>query len=197
MAKSAHPKRTQLRILKVRRSRRSITIDYKNGDEQHTITSRDNPLPSFGKALDALPPLVCELLGLPASYVENMKSNGLTFTDGDNEQVTIIAAKSLADANSPFNIATPLRFLDLPKKEGSYTPALTDKQVDLVREVEEQAKEYVRGNRAQGQIVFEGDEEDGDESETPAPDTPGQSTLPLPEGDTGKPAKKKTRGGKR
>jgi hypothetical protein len=191
MAKSAPPKRTQLRILKVRRSRRSITIDYKNGDEQHTITSRDNPLPSFGKALDALPPLVCELLGLPASYVENMKSNGLTFTDGENEQVTIIAAKSLSDANSPFNIATPLRFLDLPKKEGSFTPALTDKQVDLVREVEEQAKEYVRGNRAQGQIVFEGEDEE-DEPETPAAD-PAQSTLPLPEGDTGKPARRAKR----
>lgn len=168
MPKKSPP--TSLTILKVRRTRKAISIHYRNGDEDHDITSRDNPLPAFGKALDALPPLVCELLALPAGYVENMKATGLTISDGSgNEQVTIVAQKSLPDSNGPFNIATPLRLMDLPEAEGSYSPPLTDKQVALVDEVIEQAKAYVLGNRAQGQIVFEDgdDDEDGDGKEEP------------------------------
>lgn len=197
MAKSAPPKKTQLRILKVRRSRKAITIHWKNGDDLHDITSRDNPLPAFLKSLDALPPLVCQIVALPEAYTENMRVNGLTFTDGENEQVTIVAAKSLSDANGPFNIATPLRFMDLPEKEGSYSPALTEKQVALIDEVVEQAKAYVLGKRAQGQLALdetqaeEGEEGEGDGKVVKL--DPAQSTLPLPEGDKGQPAKKKNR----
>src|SRR4051812_44477572 len=121
-----------IRIQKVRRTRKSIAIDYKLGDEDHSLTSHDMPLPAFLSALDALPPLVCDLLELPAGYVKDMKAGGITLTDGENQQVTIVAAKSLEDFNSPFNIATPLRFMDLPEKEGTFSPKLSDKQVALI-----------------------------------------------------------------
>jgi hypothetical protein len=190
---SRKPKATSLTILKVRRTRKAISIHYRNGDEDHELTSRDNPLPAFLKAVDALPPLVCELLHLPAGYVENMKASGLTISDGSgNEQVTIVAQKSLNDANGPFNIATPLRLMDLPEAEGSYSPPLTDKQVALVDEVIEQAKAYVLGERAQGQITFDGEDDDEEESGAGEKGDPKQGELiELPPGKTGKPAKKR------
>jgi hypothetical protein len=190
---SRKPKPTSLTILKVRRTRKAISIHYRNGDEDHELTSRDNPLPAFLKAIDALPPLVCELLHLPATYVSDMKASGLTISDGSgNEQVTIVAQKSLPDSNGPFNIATPLRLMDLPEAEGSYSPPLTDKQVALVDEVIEQAKAYVLGERAQGQIKFEGqdDEEDGEAKETKEDPKQGK-LIELPPGNMGKPAKKR------
>lgn len=159
----AAPKATPLTILKVRRTRKHVAISYRNGDEEHNLKSRDKPLPAFDRAIEALGPLVCSLLHLPAGYVEGMRPVGVTITDANgNEQVCIVAAKSLDDANGPFNIATPLRLMDLPEAEGSYSPPLAAAQVGLIDEVVEQAKAYILGDRAQGQIEFEDDKEDGE-----------------------------------
>lgn len=164
------PKATPLTILKVRRTRKHVVIEYRNGDEDHKLKSRDNPLPAFDNAIAALAPLVCQLIKVPATYVENMRAVGITITDGSgNEQVMVIAAKSLDDAQGPFNIATPLRLMDLPEAEGSYTPPLGADQVALIDEVVEQAKAYILGNRAQGQIEFKKDDADEDEDDATAP----------------------------
>jgi hypothetical protein len=160
------PKATPLTILKVRRTRKHVVIRYRNGNDTHNIECSDMPLPAFDNAIAALAPLVCELIKVPASYVENMRAVGLTITDGSgNEQVTIIAAKSLDDANGPLNIATPLRLMDLPEAEGSYSQPLGANQVALIDEVVEQAKAYVLGERAQGQIEFKKEDEDADDDD--------------------------------
>ncbi|MBS0328260.1 MAG: hypothetical protein JSR30_00275 [Proteobacteria bacterium] len=183
------PKPTSLRITKVRRTRKTIFIAYKNGDEEHDLTSRDNPLPAFTKALDALVAVVLSVCHFPEGYGENMTASGLTLTE--KGMVTIQAKKSLPDAAGPLNIATPLRFLEHPKEEGSYSPSLTDEQVDAISEVEEQAKAYVKGDRAQGQIKFE--EEDPDVC--PPDEVAGAETKEIEfapdDGGSGKPAKKK------
>ncbi len=161
-------KATPLTILKVRRTRKHVAISYRNGEETHDIKSRDNPLPALDHAIGALAPLVCTLIHVPQTYVENLRPIGITITDSSgNEQVTVIAQKSLDDANAPFNIATPLRLMDLPEAEGSYSPPLGADQVGLIDEVVEQAKEYIRGNRAQGQIEFKEDDADEDDDSDP------------------------------
>lgn len=182
---------SSLTILKVRRTRKHIVIGYRNGvDEYPGVKFRENPLPAFDAAIAALTPLVCELLLLPATYVENMKATGLTIADPDgNEQVCIVAQKSLPDAAGPFNIATPLRFVNAPQTEGSFTPALKAEQVALIDEVIEQAKAYVRGERAQGVIKFEGGEDDDDAGDDGAdnndPDKPSDDLLAAVPGFTG------------
>src|SRR5690242_16632496 len=101
-----------LRIIKVRRTRKRIFIDYRKGDEELTIKSRDNPLPAFLVAIDALASLVLSICHLPESYSQDLRATGFTITD--KNMVTLQATKSFEDAGSPLNIATPLRFLDLP-----------------------------------------------------------------------------------
>lgn len=176
---SATSRPTSLTILKVRRTRKHIVISYRNGDEEHpNVKYRENPMPAFDAAIGALAPLVCQLLNLPETYVENMKATGLTLTDASgNEQVTIVAQKSLQDFNGPFNIATPLRLMELPEADGSYSPPLTDAQRALVDEVVEQAKAYVLGERAQGTIKFEKEEADENHSDEALT---GQGSDPLP-----------------
>lgn len=184
---------TSLRILKVKRTRTHIFIDYQADNEERTLKSRDNPLPAFVKAFDALPPLVCQIVGLPEDYTNKMTVTGVTLCDaGGNEHVMLTAKKELPDNNRPFNIITPLRLTDQPQEEGSYSPPLSDKQVALVQELIDEAAAYIKGDRAQGQIDFQKGADDEEDDDTPEPAAGNQ--LPFPNSDTGKPKKKKRTG---
>jgi hypothetical protein len=157
-------------IKSVRLKRRAVVISYENEGEEHSVISRDIPLPSFIKAVEALAPLVLDICHLPTDYIHGLKPTGLTLVDKQETQLVLVTAqKELTDCNSPFNIATPVRFLSLPKEEGSYSPPLKDAQVALVEKVISEAKKYVKGDRAQGQLPLEpvqdtkGDGEEGPE----------------------------------
>ncbi len=178
------PAATALVIVKVRRTRRHVVIHYTNGEEDHQLKSRDNPLPELDRAIAALAPIVLNVLHLPESYgVDNFKCTGLTVSDaGGNAQVTLVAQKQLPECNGPLNLATPLRLLDEPIAEGAVGKPLNDEQAEAVQEVIEQAKAYVRGDRAQGQIPLEDDdggEDDPADNEHTAENNPDQSKLPL------------------
>lgn len=161
-----------MEIKRVRIKRRAVVIDYENEGEDHSVTSRDNPLPSFVKAVEALAPLVLDVLHLPSEYQHGLKPTGITIVEKqETELVVVTAQKELTDCNSPFNIATPLRFMAHPKEEGSYSPPLSERQVALVDAVVKEAKKYVKGDRAQGQLPLDAakdetkdasDPEDGD-----------------------------------
>lgn len=178
-----------MNILKVRRKRTSISITYENNGEQHTVTSSEAPLPAFNKAIGALKPLILKILHLPDSYggvdnTETLKPTGLTLTDSKgNRQVVLVANKELSDASGPFNIATPPRFLELPETEGTYSPALAEADVALVNEVIEEAKEYAKGNRAQGVLLTDTAKSDEEKAAAAAVDH-NQSEL-LGEGKAG------------
>lgn len=150
---SENTKPASLTIHKVRLTRRHVKINYTNNSAEIELTEKDNPLPSFKEAIEALGALVLSICHLPLTYAEGMRVSGLTLTA--KGLVTIQAVKSFEDASGPLNIATPLRFLDLPDEEGTYSPALTDAQVALVDSVLEEAKQYVLGNRAQGTLPLE------------------------------------------
>src|SRR4051812_7305054 len=106
-------------IKSVRIKRRAVVVEYENEGETHSVTSRDNPLPSFTKAVEALAPLVLDICHLPTDYIHGLKPSGITLIEKqETSMVVITAQKELTDCNSPFNIATPVRFLSVPKEEG-------------------------------------------------------------------------------
>ncbi len=145
-----------MNIHKIRLTRRHVVIDWETPEGTFGLKLKDNPLPEFRKAVEDLSSLVLEILHLPTDYGAGLIPTGITITDKqDSQLVTIVAKKELTDCNSPFNIATPLRFLDLPKEEGSYSPPLNAKQVALVEAVINEAKRYVKGERAQGQLPLD------------------------------------------
>lgn len=166
-------------VQKVRLTLSKVAIDYKTPTgESHSLECSDAPLPSFVAAIHALSALILDVLHLPSDYGEHLTPTGLTLTDKQEAKlVTITGKKDLPDAHAPFNIATPLRFLEHPETEGSYSPSLTDKQVALVEEVLEEAKKYVKGERAQGQLPLGSTDGDDEGSESDEPETPAAPLL--------------------
>jgi hypothetical protein len=160
-----------MRITKVRLKQRAVVIEYENEGETHSVTSRDVPLPSFVEAVANLSGLVLDILHFPKDYAEGLKTTGLTMVEKqETELVCIVATKELPECHSPFNIATPLRFLAHPAEEGSYSPALSSAQVAAVQAVIAQAKEYVLGRRAQGQLPLETEADEGEPDAAPEGD---------------------------
>jgi hypothetical protein len=148
-----------MEIQSVRRTRKKVTIRYRKADgEIHQLTHNEKPKPDFDLAIEALRPLIIGILGLPESYGEGLKPTGLTIA-GEDKQVCLVAIKDIPDANGVFNIATPLRFLDHPATEGTFTQPLTEEQVKLVDAVCEQAEAYLTGDRMQGVLLSDIDQE--------------------------------------
>ena len=178
-----------MEIRKVRLKRRVVLIDYENEGEHHTISSRDNPLPSFVKSVENLATLVLDLVHLPSDYIHGLSPQGITLVSRQGtELVAVVATKELNDCSSPFNITTPLRFLSVPEEEGTYSPPLKDAQVDLINEVVREAKNYVGGQRAQGQLPLGDDAPEKPTEETHEAEIP-QLNLPVPEKAPKKPRK--------
>ena len=168
-----------MQITKVRLTRSKVGITYENEKDTFTIDSKDRPLPSFFAAVKALTPIIIEVLNLPESYagtphptdlsqtVNPLRATGLTVaTKQGSRLVCFTGSKELPDSHSPFNVSTPLRFMDHPETEGSYSPALSDETAAAVDLVIAEAKRYILKERAQGELPLEEDKpKDNPESE--------------------------------
>ena len=163
-----------IEIVQVKRTRKRIEISWTQGKSKFDLAETDNPLPGFLTAMDALAPLVATICHLPPEYAkEGLRVTGVAIGEQSGARtVSLTARKDLDDASKEFVFRTPARMLAIPASEGSYTPPLADADVALVDEAIEQAKCYVRGERAQGEIVFETDEEDDYGYEPDADDLP-------------------------
>jgi len=171
----AAAKAKSIEITKSTRTKSRIVIDYTQGEGAFELDERDNPLPAFNKAFEALPALVMEICHLPETWLPNLRVIGFEMgSQGGGATVSLICRKSFDDAAKELQFKTPPRFLEHPTEPGSYTPALPEKLANLVWEAVEQSKEYVKGNRAQGQLPLgSDDDEDGDED-------PHSNVTPLP-----------------
>jgi hypothetical protein len=169
-------------IHEVRRTRRSIQIAYDKGTGHFQLDEPDNPLPSFTAAFDALFPLVAIIIDVPEEWAAlNCRVVGLKLGEqGGAKTVALIVRKGIDDAAKEFAFVTPFRLLAHPTEPGTYTPPLTNAQAALIETLIEEAKRYLLGERAQGEISFGEDDGDPDNAEpTPdAPELPGVTVEP-------------------
>lgn len=175
-----------IEITSVKRTSKRIEISWTQGEASFNLAERDNPLPQFVASLNALVPLVCTICHFSPTYAEHdLSVSGFVMGEQSGTPTILLTArKGLPDAGKEFIFRTPPRMLGIPTEEGSYTPPLCDADKALVWEAVEQAKSYVRGDRAQGQIQFEtGD--DGDDFDGGADDAGDDEadTLPLDDAD--------------
>jgi len=177
-------------IKSVKVSRTSVGIGYHTkelGDA--TLDHDDKPLPSLYKAMDALIPLVLETLQLPKSYAGKkptegdkepgfpLRITGLYITVKGESRLAMITAVKTIDTPAPFNITVPARYMDPPTKEGAVSVPYSDKHIALIEEVLEEAEKYLRGERAQGTLPLESEEQKRSE-----PEDGKQEQLPGTEG---------------
>lgn len=166
-------------IAKVKRTRKRLFVSWNNGSEDRSVNSTENALPDFQTSLDALAPLVCEICAWPAEYAQDLRVMGVVMGEqGEADTVSIIAQKSLVDAGKALNISTPPRLLAHPTEPGSYTPPLMDAQAELVWALIEAAKDYAKGNRAQGELPGIGGIEE--EDDLGGGEQPDENSDPLP-----------------
>lgn len=168
---AAKKKDESIEITAVRNNRASIHIEWLQGTDEYAVTFHDNCLPSFSKALDALPDHVCTLCELPAKDAAKIAATGITVRQkGDNHLALIVAKKKIKKAGRVFNIATPL----LPMYEDDENKGadhMEPAEAKAIEKVISEAKKYLLGERAQGQIKFE---EEAQEKKKGDPD---QTTL--------------------
>lgn len=162
-------------IVSVKLTRKTVDIAYTQGDSSYTISERDNPLPSFSEAIANLAPIVSSVCHLPSNYHEEglRVASFKLGTKGGAPTITIRAKKDLDDSAKQFVFDTPERLMDQPTEEGEYSPPLKQEFRDLIAEAIAEARGYVKGDRAQGRIQFEEDEDADDEDETPKLDLTG------------------------
>jgi len=192
-------KSLEIRVGKVKRTRKSIEISWKQGVASFGLAERDNPLPSFTEALDALAPLVATICHLPTEYVQGgCRVIGFTIDEqAGADAVSILVKKQLLDAAKEFAFKTPARLLEHPAEPGTYSPPLSVADAAVVYAAIDEAKRYIRGERAQGLISF-GDEDDGDEfgEESTAGDSEGTVEMELsPSGVIRRKGSKRSAGG--
>jgi hypothetical protein len=163
----------EIEIVSVKRTRHSIVIHWRQGNGDFKLDERDNPLPSFGVAIDALGSIVSSICHFPQSYTAGLRVAGFDLgSKGGASTIVIRAKKDLDDSSKEFGFITPERFLEQPTEEGSYSPPLGVEAAALIAECIAEAKAYVKGDRAQGQIELpKGDKDenaDGDREDTAA-----------------------------
>ena len=157
----------EIEIVSVKRTRHSIVIHWRQGNGDFKLDERDNPLPSFGVAIDALGSIVSSICHFPQSYTAGLRVAGFDLgSKGGASTIVIRAKKDLDDSSKEFGFITPERFLEQPTEEGSYSPPLGVEAAALIAECIAEAKAYVKGDRAQGQIELpEGEDGKGEDDE--------------------------------
>ena len=156
-AKPEQPK--DLEIIKFRNNRKSITIEWTEGTDSVSRTFHDNPLPSFYKALEGLNPHVLTLCELPAKDLEKVSATGITVSHkGENSDALIVARKKIRKGKRVFNISTPLLPM-YPSEEEASLDHMDEEEAKAIEKVIKEATKYILGERAQGQIDFQEEEE--------------------------------------
>lgn len=164
-------------ITKVNVTRTNVHIEYTNEGDTYKYDSKDKPLPSFYKAMEALTPLILDTLQLPKAYAGKkpkpddeepgypLTPTGITIHVKGESRLVCITATKVIDTPGPFNITVPNRYMDAPTKEGATSVPYSTKQVALLEEVLDEARKYLKGERAQGTLPLETEEQQRSEPE--------------------------------
>ena len=124
--------------------------------DEFSFTTLDKALPTFHEALQALKEDVREMCELPEEYQERIFVKGVSFSYGGENEVmgaTIIAQMHLKESNVPLNLCTPYKASE-PYSDGGVDPKtlLSDDCVKRLWDLTEEAKNFVQGVRAQGNL---------------------------------------------
>lgn len=123
------------------------------GNEREvTMRSVEEPDPALQKALDALPPLIRNLLELPDHWAEGKLSVvSISWSWSASTEVrgaSICCRADLECATAPLIFNTPHLPYEQYSERGQQ-PVMPDDLVDALDEVERQAERYLAGARAQ------------------------------------------------
>lgn len=160
------------RIIKIKVKKGEWTIRWQKKNEAaetydtYEVTSKDPPLDELPKRLQVMANHVTEICEFPESATKNIVVSGISesYTD-ENRYLVITASRALSKSKAPMLINTPARPL-YPEGDQDETFCMSRGCFEDLLAVEHEAMKYVRGERAQMQLDFEGAaKEQADEEE--------------------------------
>ena len=148
-----------MQILSIRDRSGSIRVKYELENATATLTTGATPPQEFVTALDALSAVVRSILDVSEQWMGRVKVTGITLTKcgEDNAKVVLVARRDYVQGGTPFNIATPIRFLRPGADEnGGNELALSPGDAALIQDLCVQAENYVRSNPTMRQFYLPG-----------------------------------------
>lgn len=124
----------------------TVTLKYVDGNADYEAVIRDRPHPDFAAALQALAPKVLEIVELKEVKEDTVDVRGVTFSESEDDRVTITALRRLSWTKCPLVLNTP----NAPVEE---LPHGTATRLNTLKR---EAIAYLQGKRAQGNL-FAGD----------------------------------------
>ena len=120
--------------------------------DSFAMSSKEAPLPSFPEAMAALAKHVEEICELPEHSRDKITVTGISHSYSlNNSYVVITAQKELFTSRSPLNLNTPVKAMesDIDDDYGA-----SDEMVYDVEQLEQEAFNYIDGQRAQQELDF-------------------------------------------
>lgn len=144
----------------------SVFIAYQKGKDytdEYTVKCTEKPRPEFIAAMKALTEHVVMICELPSEYAKRIQVKGVSLNYGgpnETKGATITAAMLLENSNAPLNINTPNKAFDMYNEDADPDPKvlMSDECIDAIEDLETEARKYIAGHRAQGNL-FEAQKE--------------------------------------
>ena len=150
-----------LRFKKIKMTKEGkIQMEYevknqKGGADEFSFSCIEESKSSFIEALHDLNQDVLEMCELPNDYLGRLQVSGVSFSyGGENETMgaVIIASMILQKSNTNLNLNTPHKTEDFYGETGDERQLLNPTCVSRLNRLVEEAKDYVKGIRAQGNL---------------------------------------------
>jgi hypothetical protein len=160
-----------VRFQKIKYNKAKVKIEYelknkkKDKDwDQFSLACLDEPKPEFQIALQALSKDVIEMCELPGDYRTRIIVTGVSFSYGSEAEImgaTIISQMALNHSNINLNLNTPHKPSEPYSEGGDIFQCLSQECIERLTYLMLEAEDYVKGNRAQGDLFVDKAKEEG------------------------------------
>lgn len=138
-------------IRKVSVKKKGVSVQWTEGNAIYQMECAELPRVELDNALSKLVPIVCKALNLPEIYAQELIITGISMVETDVMQGVIITAKRSISLSRVFNLNTPILIVS----SDDHPPDFNREEAALINEIQREAVEYIKGERAQLEM-FEG-----------------------------------------
>lgn len=146
----------KIRVIAMRNSPKGVLCEWVEDGDPISRTFHDQPLPSFYKALEAMPEHVCTLAELSGKDAEKIECTGITLTYRGEKDVSILATltarKSLKRSGRILNLTTTPLSID-PPKEPDGSDHLSKEESAAVKKLVNEVLKYINGERSTQKLM--------------------------------------------
>lgn len=169
------------------RTRKRIKVIIQQGEEELSVNTTDNELPSFDKARNALIPIVGRVLGVTADWLNSVRARilGVDFGEiGDVDTAAISVELYLPGAAKGTTVHLPPRMMAQSTTPGTTGEPLSAADAELLYDFASESKGYFNGKRTQGMLPgIGGNGEDDDSHGGGEGEDPNQIKFPGTDGE--------------